>query len=230
MQFSLQLSPSRTWWDLERPKQVRFLGKKYGPPSGFIDFISKQSSQVDLSGIVDGVMGPLISYEPVSNSTSYPGSSTGHHEPRHPTDTRTKSSFASTSMYFISSVRNPILTHSDLTSYPQYHHHLCQLVLRRHECLRCRIQFHILTLPQLHQHINCPFRSELLRRIHCLENQVHWLRLVMLVFGSPRMFGHLPSDMLMEVWLPYAFQILRISPSSCFWLKTCFPPMLSTPP
>ena len=48
---------------------------------------------MDLSGIVDGVMGPLISYEPVSNSTSYPGSSTGHHEPRHPTDTRTKSSF-----------------------------------------------------------------------------------------------------------------------------------------
>ena len=69
------------------------------PPPGFIDPISKQNSQVDLSGIVDDVMGPgnNPSSPTSSSSTSYSGPSAGSRSLRQPTDTSTVSAYSSTS-------------------------------------------------------------------------------------------------------------------------------------
>ncbi|KAF8815237.1 hypothetical protein BYT27DRAFT_7334010 [Phlegmacium glaucopus] len=75
------------------------------PPPGFVDPISKQSSQVDLSVIVDDVMGPPMSYKPRHNSSlstsssnsNYSGPSAGSYERRQPTDASAVSALSSTS-------------------------------------------------------------------------------------------------------------------------------------
>ena len=75
------------------------------PPPGFVDPIAKQSSQVDLSGIVDDVMGPSMSSKPghkpslsdSSSSTfipSYPEPSASPYELRQPTDASTVSAYS----------------------------------------------------------------------------------------------------------------------------------------
>ncbi|KAF5329590.1 hypothetical protein D9619_009424 [Psilocybe cf. subviscida] len=61
------------------------------PPPGFVDPISKQSSQVDLSRIVDEVMGPGTTVLPSASSTSL--NSGGHS--RGPTDATTTSGHTS---------------------------------------------------------------------------------------------------------------------------------------
>jgi hypothetical protein len=79
------------------------------PPPGFIDPILKQNSQVDLSGIVDDVMGPS-SYE-------LAGPSAGPQEPHQPTD---ESSFSAISSTSTSSLITPPTSSSSSSSSSTY--------------------------------------------------------------------------------------------------------------
>ena len=78
------------------------------PPPGFIDPISNKNSQVDLSGIVNNVMGRSLD-QPA-------GPSIGHQEPHQPTDERSLSAISSNSTSSLITPTTP--TSSSSPTYP----------------------------------------------------------------------------------------------------------------